>query len=121
MCVLVELQMPNPTTIATAPPAAVEAALERLGRNIRTARLRRLLTQAQLAERVGVSRFVVAGVEQGKPSTGIAAYVGALWALGLLEDLLAVADPSEDAQGMALERARAPKRARRAQTLDDDF
>lgn len=113
--------MPKPTAINTAPPAAVETALERLGRNIRIARLRRLLTQAQLAEHIGVSRFVVAAMEQGKPSTSVAAYVGALWALGLLEDLLPVADPSADAHGVALERARAPKRARSRQTLDDDF
>ncbi len=74
-----------------------------------------------MAERIGVSRFVVAAIEQGKPSTSIAAYVGALWALGLLDELLPVADPSADAHGMALERARAPKRARRSRTLDDDF
>ena len=113
--------MPRPTAINSEPPAAVEAALERLGGNIRVARLRRLLTQAQLAERIGVSRFVVAAMEQGKPSTSVAAYLGALWALGLLDDLARVADPAEDAHGMALERARAPTRARRARTLGDDF
>ena len=77
--------MPRPTKISTSPPAAVEQALERLGRNIRMARLRRRLPQAGLAERMGVSRFVVADIERGKPTTGVAAYLGALWALGLLE------------------------------------
>ena len=115
------LLVPRPTAINNEPPAAVETTLARLGRNIRIARLRRSLTQAQLAERIGVSRFVVAAMERGKPSTSIAAYVGALWALGLLEDLATVADPAGDIHGMALERARAPKRARRARTLDDDF
>ena len=70
--------------MAGSPPAAVEEALQRLGRNIRTARLRRRLPQTELAERMGVSRFVVADVERGKPTTGVAAYVGALWVLGLL-------------------------------------
>ena len=121
ICCLKTTSMPRPTAISVEPPAAVEAALERLGGNIRVARLRRLLTQAELAERIGVSRFVVAAMEQGKPSTSIAAYLGALWALGLLDDLGSVADPSEDVHGMALERARAPKRARRARTLADDF
>ena len=59
--------------IAGSPPAAVEEALHRLGRNIRTARLRRRLPQTAVAERMGVSRFVVADVERGKPTTGVAA------------------------------------------------
>ena len=113
--------MPRPTAIVDHPPAAVEAALQSLGRNIRTARLRRALTQAELAERIGVSRFVVADMERGKPGTGVAAYLGALWALGLLDQLYAVADPASDTEGVALERARAPKRARRRRALDDDF
>ena len=113
--------MPRPTAIVDHPPAAVEAALHTLGRNIRTARLRRALTQAELAERIGVSRFVVADMERGKPGTGVAAYLGALWALGLLDQLHTVADPASDTEGVALERARAPKRARRRRVLDDDF
>lgn len=113
--------MPRPTAISDYPPAAVEAALQTLGRNIRTARLRRALTQAELGERIGVSRFAVANMERGKPTTGVAAYLGALWALGLLDQLHAVADPANDAEGVALERARAPKRARGRDVGDDDF
>ena len=113
--------MSAPSHIGKAPPAAVVAALERLGANIRIARLRRRLTQAELAERIGVSRFVVADVERGKATTGVAAYIGALWALGLVDQLRSVADPSLDEEGMALEIARTSKRARRPQALDDDF
>ena len=109
------------TRLAGAPPAAVEEALQRLGRNIRTARLRRNLPQAALAERMGVSRFVVADVERGKPTTGVAAYVGALWALGLLGGLSEVAEPDRDEEGKALERARGPKRARSRRSLSDEF
>ena len=46
--------MPRPTKISISPPAAVAETLERLGRNIRTARLRRKLPQADLARRMGV-------------------------------------------------------------------
>ena len=106
--------------IASDPPAAVAGALTRLGRNIRTARLRRRMTQANLAERIGVSRFVVADIERGKATTGIAAYLGALWVLGLLDQLGSVADPALDAEGILLERARAPQRAR-PKAADDDF
>ena len=79
--------MASRTRIAESPPAAVQDALERLGRNLRTARLRRRLPQADLARRVGVSRFVIADIEKGKPTTGIAAHLGALWALGLLPQM----------------------------------
>ena len=49
--------MPRPTELVGSPPAAVEEALHRLGRNIRTARLRRNLRQTERAERMGVSGF----------------------------------------------------------------
>ena len=107
--------------MAGSPPAAVEDALQRLGRNIRTARLRRRLPQIALAERMGVSRFVVADVERGKPTTGVAAYIGALWVLGLLGDMTEVAEPDRDEEGKALERARSPRRARSRRLLSDDF
>ena len=113
--------MPTSSYIGKDPPAAVVATLERLGANIRIARLRRRLTQAELAERIGVSRFVVADAERGKATTGVAAYIGALWALGLADQLHSVADPSLDEEGMALEIARGSKRARRTPALDDDF
>ncbi len=113
--------MPRTSKISKAPPAAVQDSLERLGRNIRRARIRRKLSQDELARRVGVSRFVVADIEHGKPSTGIAAYIGALWAMGLLGDMRAVADPDRDEEGKTLERARSPKTAGPPRTLSDDF
>lgn len=107
--------------IAEAPPAAVEEALKRLGRSVRTARLRRKLPQAVLAERVGVSRFVLADIEKGKPTVSVAAHLGVLWALGLLSHMREVADPDRDEEGKALERARSPKVARRPRRLSDEF
>ncbi len=113
--------MPRPTKISKSPPAAIEEALERLGRNIRTARIRRKLPQEDLARRMGVSRFVVADVERGKASTGVAAYMGALWGLGLLAHMRDVADPDRDEEGKTLERARSPRTARRPRPMNDDF
>jgi transcriptional regulator with XRE-family HTH domain len=107
--------------ISEAPPAAVEEALIRLGRNIRTARLRRRLTREDLAGRIGVSRQVLAQIEKGKPTTAVAAYLGALWALGLLKQLRDVADPDRDAEGKILDRARSPKTAPKRRKIDDDF
>lgn len=107
--------------ISGAPPAAVEDALNRLGLNIRIARLRRKLTRKELAERIGVSRQVLAEIEKGKPTTAIAAYLGTLWALGLLRQLRDVADPDRDEEGKTLERARSPKTAPKRRKIDDDF
>ena len=113
--------MAAPAKIAQSPPAAVEQALATLGRNIRTARLRRNLPQQELAERIGVSRFVIADIERGKPTSGVAAYIGALWALDLLGDLQNVAHPDRDEQGKALERRRGRRAARPTRQLSDDF
>lgn len=113
--------MPQPSPIVLQPPAALEQALLRLGHNIRTARLRRQWRLEDLAARMGVSRFTVADVEKGKPGTSAAAYLGALWALGLLDQVNPVADPDHDSLGKSLEAVRAPKVARRAERLDDNF
>ena len=113
--------MPRVSKISKAPPAAVEDILNRLGRNIRTARLRRKLSRKELAERVGISRYVLADIEKGKPTTAIAAYLGVLWVLGLLRDMGEVADPDRDEEGKILERARSPKTAPKRKTIDDDF
>ena len=51
----------------------------------------------------------------------MAAYAGALWALGLLDQMGALADPERDEEGKALESARSPKQAPRRRTLDNDF
>lgn len=113
--------MSNTSRITDSPPAAVVEALKRLGRNIRTARLRRKLRIEDVAGRMGASRFTVADLERGKPGTSAAAYFGALWALGLLEQARDLADPDRDQEGKVLESARSPKQARRPRRLDNDF
>lgn len=114
--------MPILNKISKSPPHAVEQTLIQLGRNIRTARLRRRLRLEDLAERVGVSRFVMSDIEKGKPTTAVAGYIGALWALGLMDDLKNVADPDRDVEGKLLEQARAPTTAPKGRkALDNDF
>jgi len=114
--------MAKTSQISKTPPYAVEQVLSQLGRNIRTARLRRKLRLADLAERVGISRYVMSDIEKGKPTTAVAAYIGALWALGLAGDLRNVGDPDRDSEGKAFERARAPSTApKRTKALDNDF
>ncbi len=119
---LVKIHMKKHTNFLNATPAAVEQVLLQLGRNIRTARLRRKLRISDVADRVGVSRYTMSDVEKGKPSVGIGVYVGVLWVLGLVEEMQNIADPDRDTQGKALERVHSPKTAaKRKKDLDNDF
>ena len=113
--------MGNKSKRTAPPPAAVEEALGRLGRNIRTARLRRRLRMEDVARRIGASRFTVADLENGKPGTSAAAYFGALWALNLLDQASELAHPDLDREGKVLESARSPRRAPHRRRLDNDF
>lgn len=63
--------MPKPNTASSAPPFEVEAALKRLGANLRTARLARNLSIEAAAAKIGVGYRAVATAEAGKPGTAI--------------------------------------------------
>ena len=107
--------------LLTAPPYAVEQAMKRLGANLRTARLRRNLTIADMAEKIGTGDRAVADAEKGKPSTGIAVYAAMLWALGLLDQMADVAVPEKDEEGQTLALSRERARARPKAGLNNDF
>jgi transcriptional regulator with XRE-family HTH domain len=113
--------MRRPSSLLTATPFAVQASIKRLGTNLRTARLRRNLTLAEVAQKLGVSRYVVAHAEAGKPSTSLAVYAGLLWAYGLLDQFADLADPAKDKEGLALSLANERLHARRREALDNDF
>lgn len=109
--------------LLTAPPYAVEQTLRRLGAHLRTARLRRNLTIAEVAQKIGTGPRAVMDAEKGKPSTAIAVYTALLWAFDLLDQLDVVAEPTRDGEGqaLALSRERSHARRPRAGRLDDDF
>lgn len=113
--------MPNRSLAIQAPPAAVEDALQRFGRGIRVARLRRNLRIEDVATRIGVSRFTLSAIERGRPGVAAGACFGALWALGLLDQARDLADPARDKEGIALESVRSRRRVRRRTALDNDF
>lgn len=108
-------------TLTAAPPFPVEQTLKRLGTNLRTARLRRNLSIADVASKIGTGPRPIADAEKGKPSTGIVTYMALLWAYDLLGQMEAVADPATDREGLALASSRERRRARDARQLDDDF
>ena len=67
--------------------------LRTLGRNLRQQRLRRNLTQVELAAQGGVDPGVLRKIEAGKGYT-ISAFIGVLRALSLLDDLMtAIPEP----------------------------
>ena len=80
--------------------------LSQMGENIRLARMRRGIKQAELAERVSVSRPTIRKFENGEPSVSLAALVQVLDVLGLADQLLLLADPDFDELGKALEMRR---------------
>lgn len=94
-------------------PYEVEQALHGIGRNIRMARIRRRLRQADLAKKLSLSRQVIARVEAGNPTTAIATYVAVLWALDLVRTVSSVAEPDQDSVGKTLEKLRLPEKAMR--------
>lgn len=102
-------------------PFQVEQVLKELGHNIRKARVRRNISLAEMAGRLGVHRTLLSGVENGKPGTSIAAYAGMLWAMDLLPGLQAVADPESDSHGLALASREERERASSPRGLDNDF
>ncbi|WP_408902912.1 helix-turn-helix transcriptional regulator [Methylobacterium radiotolerans] len=87
--------------------------LRLLGERVRLARLRRNLTQVELAERMGVQRPSVINLEKGRPGVTLAVAIKALTVFGYSErigDLLA-ADPVGEGMEMVSGRKRAGRRA----------
>ncbi len=107
--------------LLSAPPHAVEQALTRLGADLRTARTRRNLTIAEVAEKIGTGPRAILDAEKGKPSSGVAIFAALLWAYGLLDQLAVVADPAQDERGQTLALSHERKRARRRKGMSDDF
>jgi transcriptional regulator with XRE-family HTH domain len=113
--------MPPRSKLASAPPYAVESAIQTLGARLRIARVRRNISLVEMARRVGVDRHVIAEAERGKVTTGMAVYMGMLWALNLLDQVAQVADPALDEEGQALAMAEERTRAYPSRTLSNDF
>ena len=83
--------------------------LDRLGRTLRLARLRRNLSQDELAARMGVSRASVIAMEKGTPGVALGILVKALMVFGYTERLgeLLASDPVGEELDLALGRKRA--------------
>ena len=106
---------------AATTPLEVTSAVQRLGENVRLARIRRGLSQAELAQACGITRKTLYTLETGASGATVATAFTVLWKLGLLNTAVALADPEADEHGKILEAARRPKRVRRPVDSDNDF
>lgn len=104
--------MAPPRTAQTL-PIPVRRALRKLGEDIRDARRRRRIPVAIMAERASISRTTLNKVEKGEAGVSIGTYATVLFALGLADRLVGLADASTDAVGLELEEEHLPQRIRR--------
>lgn len=113
--------MPIRGQLAKAPPVALDQAVKKLGKHLRTARLRRNISISEIATKLGVDRHVVSDAENGKLTTGVGVYAGLLWAMSMIDQLDVVADPMRDEVGIALARLDERERAYPSRGLSNDF
>jgi hypothetical protein len=93
-------------------PQAARRAIAALGADINEARRRRRLPLDVIAARALTTRQTVARIERGDPRVAIGTWAAVLYALGLVEGLGTLAEPTHDAVGHALDKERLPRRAR---------
>src|SRR5262245_41538355 len=93
-------------------PIPVARALRKLGHDIRTARLRRRLATAVMAERAAISRTTLNKAEKGEPGVAMGTYATLLFVLGMTERLAELADIKHDDAGLALVEEQLPTRIR---------
>lgn len=91
----------------------VRRALEKLGHDIRDARLRRRIATAIMAQRASISRTTLNKIEKGDAGVSLGNYAAVLFVLGLSDRLAALADVRSDAVGLELDEENLPKRIRR--------
>ena len=109
--------MTHPSTL----PLEVTTAAQRFGENVRLARIRRRMSQEELAQACGITRKTLYALEKGAPGTSVATAFAVLWKLGLLSTTTALANPDADEHGKILEAAHRPQRVRNPVDSDNDF
>lgn len=109
-------------SIDTPLPFEVRKAVSSLGERIRIARIRRRMSQDELALACDISRRTLYRIESGEAGIAVGNIFAVLWKLGLLDSTSVVANPDLDEHGKILESARMPQRVRSsASDIDNDF
>jgi transcriptional regulator with XRE-family HTH domain len=92
------------------PSLNARRALESLGANIKTARLKRRFSVKSFAGRIGVSERTVMRLEKGDDGVSIGTLVMACLVLGELDRISDFLDMGTDNTGLLLDKERLPKR-----------
>jgi transcriptional regulator with XRE-family HTH domain len=93
-------------------PLAVSRALRLMGTHISNWRKLQRLTAAQVAERAGISRDTLRAIEQGKGTTNTENLFRVLRILGVLDGVVAAADPYQTDVGRLRADEILPRRVR---------
>lgn len=98
--------MPRKNASPSEYPQAVLQQIALLAQNIVIARKRRGETQAQWAQRLGVSQPTMARIERGDPSVSMASYVMCMWLINQARGLADLIAPPNDHAALEREVAR---------------
>lgn len=90
----------------------VSRSLQKLGSDIKSARLRRRLPMALVAERAGISTKTLASIEKGEAGVSLGNVAAVIYAMGIGTPFSEILDQKNDAFGLMLDEERLPKRAR---------
>jgi len=93
-------------------PLAVSRALRTLGTHVANWRKLQRLTAAQVAERAGISRDTLRVIEQGRGTASTENLLRVLRILGILDGMVAAADPYQTDVGRLRAEEILPKRVR---------
>lgn len=99
----------------------IEEILEKVGKNIKIARIRRNITIKELANRSHLNERTISRIENGETSINFKNLVTVLITLGISDSVLNLANPDDDEMGKALEISKYKKRVRAEKTMSDDF
>lgn len=104
--------LPRPARPVRSVPPAVRRSLKQTAEAVRAWRKLRGLTQAQLADRAGVSRRTIVRLERGDGGMTVENFLRLLRALGLLDALPRALDPYESDIGRLRADQQLPQRVR---------
>lgn len=94
-------------------PDSLAIGLRRMGEDISAARRARRISQADMAEKVAVSRKTISAIERGDPKVAFGTYAEVAWIMGLENSLLSAFAPSGDPVALREARLNLPERVRK--------
>lgn len=93
-------------------PSPVLVLLDKLGADIKSARLRRRVRAITVAERARISRTTLHKIERGDAGVSMGKYASVLYVLDLHGGIADLADRSRDTVGLDVLEERLPQRVR---------